>query len=84
MEISLEDFFLETHPFMINERAPMCIKFSLSHGLPLFIYDYLWIITLHFIWQDDEATLSEEEELAKKDDPDTSDEVISHVHQYCC
>jgi hypothetical protein len=22
--------------------------------------------------------------LAKKDDPDTSDEVISHVNQYCC
>jgi hypothetical protein len=32
------------------------------------------------IWQDDEATLSEEEELAKKDDPDPLDEVISYVN----
>uniref|UniRef100_A0A453TAN3 HSA domain-containing protein n=1 Tax=Aegilops tauschii subsp. strangulata TaxID=200361 RepID=A0A453TAN3_AEGTS len=31
--------------------------------------------------KDDEATLSEEEELAKKDGPDPSDEVISYISQ---
>ena len=66
---------------MIRERVAMCIKFSLSLCL-MCVYLCLFVdLNTASIWQDDEATLSEEEELAKKDGPDPSDEVIYYISQ---